>query len=58
MRLIRFVLNEESMLIFDFRPLQGVPNDSWKISKINESYTFCDTYPGIVSFTHNTCNLC
>lgn len=28
---------------------QGVPNDSWKISKINESYTFCDTYPAIIA---------
>lgn len=26
---------------------QGLPNDSWKISKINENYAFSDTYPAV-----------
>nr|XP_018899140.1 PREDICTED: myotubularin-related protein 2 [Bemisia tabaci] len=25
----------------------GVPNDMWKITKINENYTICDSYPPI-----------
>ncbi|KAK7800829.1 hypothetical protein U0070_022420 [Myodes glareolus] len=28
--------------------LQGLPNESWKISKINSNYEFCDTYPAII----------
>ncbi len=24
---------------------QGLPNESWKISKINDQYEVCDTYP-------------
>ncbi len=28
---------------------QGLPNESWRITKINEKYTLCDTYPSIVS---------
>ncbi|KAM4799804.1 phosphatidylinositol-3-phosphate phosphatase MTMR1 isoform X3 [Urocitellus parryii] len=27
---------------------QGLPNESWKISKINSNYEFCDTYPAII----------
>ncbi|XP_069495283.1 phosphatidylinositol-3,5-bisphosphate 3-phosphatase MTMR2 isoform X2 [Ambystoma mexicanum] len=27
---------------------QGVPNDSWRITKINERYELCDTYPAIL----------
>ncbi|KAH0630836.1 hypothetical protein JD844_004126 [Phrynosoma platyrhinos] len=27
---------------------QGLPNESWKISKINSTYEFCDTYPAIL----------
>nr|XP_020830711.1 myotubularin-related protein 1 isoform X8 [Phascolarctos cinereus] len=27
---------------------QGLPNESWKISKINNSYELCDTYPAII----------
>uniref|UniRef100_A0A4X2JZW7 phosphatidylinositol-3,5-bisphosphate 3-phosphatase n=1 Tax=Vombatus ursinus TaxID=29139 RepID=A0A4X2JZW7_VOMUR len=27
---------------------QGLPNESWKISKINSSYELCDTYPAII----------
>lgn len=27
--------------------LQGVPNDMWKISKLNENYEICDSYPPI-----------
>lgn len=28
--------------------LQGLPNESWKISKINSNFEFCDTYPAII----------
>ncbi|XP_037584541.1 myotubularin-related protein 1 [Cebus imitator] len=28
--------------------LQGLPNESWKISKINNNYEFCDTYPAVI----------
>ncbi|XP_005991906.1 myotubularin-related protein 1 isoform X1 [Latimeria chalumnae] len=27
---------------------QGVPNESWKITKLNSSYELCDTYPAIL----------
>ncbi|MEJ1280098.1 hypothetical protein NN561_011038 [Cricetulus griseus] len=27
---------------------KGLPNESWKISKINSNYEFCDTYPAII----------
>ncbi|XP_028717185.1 myotubularin-related protein 1 isoform X2 [Peromyscus leucopus] len=27
---------------------QGLPNESWKISKINSNFEFCDTYPAII----------
>ncbi|KAL8180846.1 UNVERIFIED_CONTAM: Myotubularin- protein 1 [Gekko kuhli] len=27
---------------------QGLPNESWKISKINSMYELCDTYPAIL----------
>uniref|UniRef100_A0A663FFC1 phosphatidylinositol-3,5-bisphosphate 3-phosphatase n=1 Tax=Aquila chrysaetos chrysaetos TaxID=223781 RepID=A0A663FFC1_AQUCH len=27
---------------------QGLPNESWKISKINSSYELCDTYPAVL----------
>ncbi|XP_023396160.1 myotubularin-related protein 1 isoform X3 [Loxodonta africana] len=27
---------------------QGLPNESWKISKINSNYELCDTYPAII----------
>ncbi|XP_064216598.1 myotubularin-related protein 1 isoform X4 [Aotus nancymaae] len=27
---------------------QGLPNESWKISKINNNYEFCDTYPAVI----------
>uniref|UniRef100_A0A670KD67 phosphatidylinositol-3,5-bisphosphate 3-phosphatase n=1 Tax=Podarcis muralis TaxID=64176 RepID=A0A670KD67_PODMU len=27
---------------------QGLPNESWKISKINSTYEFCDTYPAVL----------
>uniref|UniRef100_A0A2K5S8X7 phosphatidylinositol-3,5-bisphosphate 3-phosphatase n=1 Tax=Cebus imitator TaxID=2715852 RepID=A0A2K5S8X7_CEBIM len=26
----------------------GLPNESWKISKINNNYEFCDTYPAVI----------
>jgi myotubularin-related protein 1/2 len=29
--------------------LQGVPNDMWKISKINENYEICDSYPTVMA---------
>jgi hypothetical protein len=25
-----------------------LPNESWKISKINSNYEFCDTYPAVI----------
>lgn len=28
---------------------QGLPTESWKISKINEHYELCDTYPAILA---------
>lgn len=28
--------------------MQGLPNESWKISKINSTYEFCDTYPAVL----------
>ncbi|XP_018604264.1 phosphatidylinositol-3,5-bisphosphate 3-phosphatase MTMR2 isoform X2 [Scleropages formosus] len=27
---------------------QGVPNESWRITKLNEHYELCDTYPAIL----------
>lgn len=27
--------------------LQGLPNESWKITKINSNYELCDTYPAV-----------
>ncbi|KAJ8297451.1 hypothetical protein KUTeg_023982 [Tegillarca granosa] len=27
---------------------QGLPNESWKISRINENYELCDTYPSVL----------
>lgn len=27
---------------------QGLPNESWKISRINSNYEFCDTYPAVI----------
>ncbi|XP_073193883.1 phosphatidylinositol-3,5-bisphosphate 3-phosphatase MTMR2 isoform X5 [Lepidochelys kempii] len=27
---------------------QGIPNESWRITKINERYELCDTYPAIL----------
>uniref|UniRef100_A0A6I8NY38 phosphatidylinositol-3,5-bisphosphate 3-phosphatase n=2 Tax=Ornithorhynchus anatinus TaxID=9258 RepID=A0A6I8NY38_ORNAN len=27
---------------------QGLPNESWKISKINHNYELCDTYPAVL----------
>uniref|UniRef100_A0A3Q3XK48 Uncharacterized protein n=1 Tax=Mola mola TaxID=94237 RepID=A0A3Q3XK48_MOLML len=32
---------------------QGLPNESWTISKINSSYELCDTYPSIVVIPTN-----
>lgn len=26
---------------------QGVPNDSWRLVKVNENYELCDTYPAV-----------
>ncbi|XP_072040453.1 phosphatidylinositol-3,5-bisphosphate 3-phosphatase MTMR2-like isoform X2 [Amphiura filiformis] len=28
---------------------QGLPTESWRFTKINENYTFCDTYPAIIA---------
>nr|XP_055193799.1 myotubularin-related protein 1 isoform X3 [Nyctereutes procyonoides] len=27
---------------------QGLPNESWKISKVNSNYELCDTYPAVI----------
>lgn len=35
--------------MYTYRYWQGVPNEMWKISKINESYEFCDSYPAILA---------
>ncbi|XP_034020108.1 myotubularin-related protein 1a isoform X2 [Thalassophryne amazonica] len=32
---------------------QGLPNESWTISKINSAYELCDTYPSIVVIPAN-----
>ncbi|XP_055085248.1 myotubularin-related protein 1a isoform X1 [Periophthalmus magnuspinnatus] len=32
---------------------QGLPNESWTISKINSSYELCDTYPSILVIPTN-----
>lgn len=32
----------------------GVPNEMWKISKINEQYEFCDSYPAILAVPAQT----
>lgn len=34
----------------------GLPNDSWTISKINEKYSLCDTYPPILGLPIMTTN--
>lgn len=31
-----------------FVTFQNVPNDCWQITRINEKYDFCETYPGLV----------
>lgn len=28
--------------------MQGIPNESWRITKINERYELCDTYPALL----------
>lgn len=34
---------------------QGLPNESWIISKINSTYELCDTYPSVLVIpTHIT----
>ncbi|XP_033631401.1 myotubularin-related protein 2-like isoform X1 [Asterias rubens] len=30
---------------------QGLPTESWRISRINEGYQFCDTYPAVFAVT-------
>lgn len=35
------------LAVFLFPP-QGLPNESWTISKMNSSYELCDTYPALV----------
>ncbi|CAL1590756.1 unnamed protein product [Knipowitschia caucasica] len=35
---------------------QGLPNESWTISKINSGYELCDTYPSIVVIPTNICD--
>lgn len=29
-------------------PVKGLPNESWTISKINNNYEVCDTYPALL----------
>ncbi|XP_059820627.1 myotubularin-related protein 2 isoform X2 [Hypanus sabinus] len=31
----------------------GLPNESWKLSKINENYELCDTYPAVLVVPEN-----
>ncbi|CAM9127801.1 unnamed protein product, partial [Lampetra planeri] len=33
--------------IAEYRRL-GLPNESWRISRVNESYEFCDSYPSLL----------
>lgn len=28
--------------------MQGIPNESWRVTKINEQYELCDTYPALL----------
>ena len=35
-------------LVFLLSPHQGLPNESWAISKMNSSYEVCDTYPALL----------
>ncbi|XP_072119516.1 phosphatidylinositol-3,5-bisphosphate 3-phosphatase MTMR2 isoform X3 [Mobula birostris] len=32
---------------------KGLPNESWKLSKINENYELCDTYPAVLVVPEN-----
>lgn len=32
---------------------QGLPNESWTISKVNGTYELCDTYPSILVIPTN-----
>lgn len=32
---------------------QGLPNESWTISKMNSTYELCDTYPSILVIPTN-----
>lgn len=32
---------------------QGLPNESWTISKINSTYELCDTYPSVLVIPTN-----
>lgn len=34
-------------------PLQGIPNESWRLTKMNERYELCDTYPAILAVPVN-----
>lgn len=33
--------------------VQGLPNESWTISKINSSFELCDTYPSVLVIPTN-----
>uniref|UniRef100_UPI0037E965B4 myotubularin-related protein 1a isoform X2 n=1 Tax=Semicossyphus pulcher TaxID=241346 RepID=UPI0037E965B4 len=35
---------------------QGLPNESWTISKLNSSYDLCDTYPSTLVIPTNICD--
>lgn len=33
--------------------LKGIPNESWRITKINDHYELCDTYPSTLAVPVN-----
>eukprot|EP00069_Balaena_mysticetus_P019717 bmy_12468T0 len=43
---VKFTLG--SNLSYVLFHMQGIPNESWRITKINERYELCDTYPALL----------
>ena len=35
------------IVIFQSIICQGVPNDMWRLTKMNDNYEICDSYPAI-----------
>lgn len=33
--------------------LKGIPNESWRITKVNDHYELCDTYPSTLAVPVN-----